>query len=419
MDYTKWTQCVYLTFFIVAVNLFIVGLISSTSLSGDLKIWQSNTNLNNELNWKDHRQPCMETIDKRLIVAEENLVMLIPSPISALGLITLLPDNVLLLFDDNRTENLEKNNNNVINCGLDDNQMHTSEIEDFVYTLDGYYKSWFNPYNWKSTLYASRQFDPHSHQIPCWQDSVEFGLDPISEEPLASAFKVDFNSFFNGSKTMNNMNIESSMTEINIRVSELRINNISYNNEQLAELLQSNEYGNKLFHNLDNENNGGDGVKNNEKPITIDHSSLNDNGYCTDDAGCLCGNEDKDTMARICSFVTTKQNDNQAIVNSNYDDELTCDDPIYSTGYCNKLCSSVLDIIIIPSMFQAKYLENFIDDELYAYDDTTMERHYMDKVHIVARRVYYNKFEVTFIDGDGVHGHELATKIQAEILKGN
>lgn len=378
------------------VGFFIVAdqakLISTTSIIGDTKLWIRDTDLINELNWKRHEPPCMDSMNRRIII-KERAAIAIPSRIRSLGQIV-LPDDGLLLFDDQDDRTL---GDTAGDCSANNSQTETSEQQDFVFTLDDYYMSWFNPANWNSALYNERLLDPHSHQIPCWQDKVELGFNQ-------SGFKISFNS--------NKMNTYIDDID-SIRISELSINKVNYDNEQLVQLMQSNEYHNLLFNvrreirNLNSER------AVNKDIIIIDPSSLNDNGYCTDDAGCICGNEEKRTMERICSFVSDSHS---------YDDNAaTCDDPIYSTGYCNKLCATVLDIFIMPSKFQAKYFENLISSELYAYDENLLERKYANKVHVVSRRVHDNKFEVTFLDkSSNSHGpaHELATSIQSHLLRG-
>lgn len=262
----------------------------------------------------------------------------------------------------------------------------TSEDDrnEFAFQPDSDLMSWFNPDNWVSALDTSYVDDwiPDSHMIPCNGDTVIFGQREAALWPTIEAtersktlsFKVNF-------KPSESKEISANISVNNLRVARLKIGDQFYNQDEFEQLVSSDVYENILF-----DFNAKSSVLKSDDEfaypahslLLIDESpyQLDGNWYCTEDAGCICGNEDTNVMETICSFHLPLDELDQP-----------CNDPIQSMGYCNKICATSLIVSMNPMKFSEKFMEDFLknqDDEM------------VNSVLAVGRRISDSRYEITF-----------------------
>lgn len=386
----------------------------------DTKYWMRTSEFIDRENWLDERKPCtlleQIQINERAVVsmgdsAFDTLINDGGSLESNLKDLSLPMDGALLLEQSTSYESNDELGSEIdkmfiqyLNLSgdcLDSDsvgQQHqgdeNSKLERFrfQFQIDSDDLSWFNPDNWLSEHGALLSHVPDSHSIPCIEDEVVFGdrglVRPAmsfsgNERADTLTFKVNFapSIYSNMIKAS-----RSSKRVGNLRVSKLKIGDQSYSQSEFNALVSSKEYENLLF-DFNNTNNllGSSDTDDLYEPVTnliiIDESSFikteHDFHVCLDEAGCVCGNEDSIVMDAICSFHLPLELD-----------ELPCHDPISSTGYCNKICGTSIIIIMDPSKFSEPFLNSvFIK---------LRESEGADHVELAPRRVYDNKYEITF-----------------------
>lgn len=371
----------------------------------DTKYWIKNTEFGERDNWRLHLKPC--TLIERIQINERAVISMGDS-LDALGgslesnirELVLPVDGILLLEEDTLNDSLDPMFVQYLNqsgdcfessdlnyeTGAGDGRFHFEPHSDDM--------SWFNPANWASSLNEDEIADwvPESHLVPCSEDIVVFGsrhatLTPViesNERAQLISFKINFRPSQMMQEQLSNISLPDG-----IRVSKLKIGEQTYNQQEFEQLINSNFYKNILFELSDNRSvlRSDSGIEYNpaHSLITIDETSIQADssyGLCLDEAGCLCGNEDANVMQIICSF--------------NYPlepDLLPCYDPIQASGYCNKICATVLTITMDPTKFSERFLANVMNKKL---EDDELFKHLNDNVFMGARRVDHNKYEVTF-----------------------
>jgi len=365
------------------------------SIPVDTKYWLGNTEFANRINWRNERKPC--TLLERVRLDEQSVVS-IGDSMDAFGSSIesgirdlCLAETGMLLLEENALAGREDPTfvsylNGSGDCIDDENGESL-----FAFKPNGDALSWFNPDNW-----ASESMDeevalwlPDSHRIPCSEDVVVFGASPkpiadSSNNSYTHSFKVNFESNWRISRQPDEVNLGRID---NIRVSKLKIGTQQYNQGDFERLVSSYEYRDILF----NFNSSSsllafdDGVESPiRSPLIIDESALQtgtDYELCLDEAGCMCGNEATIVMKAICSFTQTIE-----------EADLPCYDPVSSTGYCGKICASVITISMDPTKFNEKFVLSLLDS-LMSSDGTN---YFSANVFTGSRRTYDNKYEITF-----------------------
>lgn len=354
----------------------------------DTKIWVRSNEFGSPENWLEARKPC--SLIERVRVAESLVVSLdglSDALESNLGDLSLPNNGVILLNEGDQTTQMDstlKHFNEAMDCVADDQTISGSDEAKpfFEFSPNSDQLSWFNPDNWASfhDLPDSVDWIPESHRIPCTEDIVKFGHQPnqtspaMNDSPSAKTFKVNFRPSQWLSGSLNTAKISG-----DIRIAQLQIGNISYNQQQFERLVNSDPYKNLLFSFNDKLSVlSFMGRSNVETPISIDESSIHTETLsCLDEAGCLCGNEAPSRMKVICSFHEPVK-----------DDELACHDPISSSGYCNKVCASVILVTMDPDKFKESYIEQTLG---YLFSN---ER-YSSSLSAGFRRNLANSYEIT------------------------
>lgn len=378
----------------------------------DTKIWISSNELGLQHNWLDHRKPC--TLLERIKLMD-NLAVSLGDSMDSLGgaLESSIRDielaaNGLLLLEDNSDSSpadslFIKYLNSSGDCYDSDTlsqsslALPASEASNqivFEFRPESDRMSWFNPDNWASSLIGDdvMRWLPDSYRIPCVEDAVIFGkrLDSASdrnggdnahsannyqdqlEQQHANSFKVHFRPSSAASDELGNVKID------HIRVSKLTIGNQQYDTKDFERLIQSDVYKNILFQFNDSSSalKPVDGyTRVTDSVFFIDESSVKHNSQiCLDEAGCLCGNEQADRMKIICSF-------HEPIDPI----DLPCHDPVSSSGYCNKICASIITIIMDPNRFKVAFVSHAVGKFLDQFDNRTF---------VGAHRTHENKYEI-------------------------
>lgn len=263
--------------------------------------------------------------------------------------------------------------------------------------------SWFSPDNWRSEFNEGYIYPwiPDSHRIPCSRDTVVFGIrnstsnswkdSKSSDKPIS--FKVNFRpseATFDTSSSEASSDLQSNIKVDGLRVSKLFIGNYEYSQLDFQELINSDQYKDIIFLFNDSKSvlRAEDGsLYPSNSMLTIDESSFRLNSlynYCADEAGCLCGNENVNIMKAICSFSEPVQPDEQP-----------CYDPVTSSGYCNKICATVLTLSIDPTRFKEEFITSMLGDISLEFLDK--DKYYiLDKFLVAARRIKDRFYEITF-----------------------
>lgn len=262
----------------------------------------------------------------------------------------------------------------------------------FEFEPDSDDMSWFNPDSWESRRdEEAAGWTPESRTVPCSDDIVAFGHGSIwqsvtGERDKVASFKVNFRPSKASLETEPAGDASRTAQLVGTleptRVARLFIGEREYNQQEFDELINSQDYANLLFQfndsnsafrqNLWEFSSGG-------SALIIDETSIaSDGNFCIDEAGCLCGNERPEVMKVICSFHEPLR-----------DEDLPCHDPIYSPGYCNKVCATTLTITMDPSLFSERFVSSIIENFLL---DNSAAGFNM----AVPRRIDYNKYEIIF-----------------------
>lgn len=365
-------------------------------ISVDTKYWIRDTEFNERDNWQDSRKPC--TLLERININEQSVISMGNSLDTLSSILDsnikelILQQNSLILLEEDSLEDpadpmFIQYLNQSGDCFDSESYFDKPENEQvFQFAPDPDSMSWFNPSNWASYLNSDEYIHlPESHSIPCTEDVVVFGSRLLNfEQTLASSerastlsFKVNFRaSQYSDLADINNNSIT------NLRVAELKIGNQSYNQQEFEQLVNSDKYRNILFDFDGRQSEGGDELS--QPALVIDESSIQklaDYNLCIEEAGCICGNEDANIMKSICSF------------NLPIDPiQLPCHDPIYSTGYCNKICALVISISMDPTKFSERYISTLINSVVAEQSRLRSE---IDDTRFVGRRISNNKYEIT------------------------
>lgn len=392
----------------------------------DTKYWIRSTEFGERDNWLNQLRPC--TLFERIKMNEQSVVSM-GSSMDALGgsllnanniyELALAQNGVLLLEEDLPADPIESafidflklvgdcTDGDSVHLGADntaaeppngsggDGKRHLFEFEP-----DSDEMSWFNPENWASTPneFNIEEWIPESHQIPCSEDIVVFGdrqnlLAPIletGERDKTASFKVNFRpskaiSAANNSNNSDGKTKAPSNSIDSLRVSRLIIGERHYDQREFDNLVNSDDYRDILFQFNDSESAlrldlGGYSAVG--SPLIIDESSLvrdSSENMCLDEAGCLCGNEQPEVMQVVCSF-------HEPLT----DDDLPCHDPIYSAGYCNKICATSLTISMDPGKFSERFLSSNINKLIKDNKEVA------GSVLVGPRRIDVDKYEIVF-----------------------
>lgn len=370
-------------------------LLSKGSTYVDTRYWARDTEFGRKGNWANEKKPC--TLLERIQVNEEAVISVgdsfngIDGQVNSFDARELtLPMNSMLLLeeDSNLSEPIDPNYIDYLH-GLHDCWLGKDlpDVADHIFTFatDSDSMSWFNPENWESRLYPDHD-EPHyyllpdSYSIPCSDDTVVFGdrrfdLASIDTNELSKllSFKVNFKP--------SKWSVQSNTTEkiTNIRMGRLWIGDFQYNQTEFEQLLDL--YGNILF---DRSISGGEGLADQLVSLTIDDSSTEYLSHkCSENAGCICGNEDSQKMQAICSF-------NELI---DIEDQ-PCHDPLMSIGYCNNICATILTMSIDPTRFN----ELFLIDLAEEISTGLSIPDYYHEIACNPRRISDTRYEMNFIN---------------------
>lgn len=369
----------------------------------DTKYWLQDTEFGKQENWSNHKKPC--TLLERVEVVEEAVVSLGDSLDAIDGRLRsvdirefTLPMNGVLLFEEDSNindpvdPNYMKYLSNSYEC-WENKEQSDEDDQVFRFLPESDSMSWFNPDNWASALLSDvEHLIPDSHRVPCTQDIVVFGdrrYDLVtletSEQSKIMSFKVNFRP-----SSLLEKNVTSLDDVSHMRIARLIIGDNVYNQTEFEQLYEV--YGDTLFEIHNNRSILARGPTQTQSTLMIDESSLqlsldedHPHGRCNDEAGCLCGNESVDKLEAICSF-------NEPLK----DEDLPCHDPIASSGYCNKICATVLTFSIDPTKFSEGFLTSLTNDKLSGVSSISQES-FGASVVSVTRRVQDTRYEITFI----------------------
>lgn len=413
-------------------------LLRHPSLLVDTKYWIRNTEFGVRDNWRDQIKPCtilerIEFIEQAAISMGNSLDSLGGALESNLKELTLSMTGVLLLEEDTLNDQQADPSfflylNQSGDCFDSESNYHNTQIGDkikqkeenmfnepvFKFEPESDQMSWFNPENWRSELNEEEINDwiPDSHRIPCSEDIVVFGSRHIASEQILEAnergktvsFKVNFRpsqailGVSSTSSSSNQVSISSSDEIIDrnhdgnarvngLQVSRLLIGDTEYNQREFQQLISSKQFDNILFQFNDSRSvlKAGDGFAySTSSLLTLDESSVQSffgDSICSDEAGCLCGNENVNILKTICSFTYNLEPSDQP-----------CYDPIISSGYCSRICATVLTISMDPIKFKEKLLITTLGK---IYSDSGRPD-FVENVFSAPRRTSSNKYEITF-----------------------
>lgn len=365
------------------------------AMAVDTKIWLGNTELGERSNWRNGLMPCtlLERIqlNEKAVVSMGDVLDYLESSLESNGIreLGLARDGVLLLeedtlgdFDPSYVEFLNKVGQ-CFDSDLNNQQQQQQQQGEplFVFEPESDSMSWFNPANWLSSLLGepgsvAAELAPDSHRIPCSEDVVVLGSRSTANITLTGGERAQTLSF--------KVNFRASQAErqgraqlapiANVRVSKLRLGEHFYDQQQLDSLLRSPDYANLLFQLQGDPAN----LLQSATGLVIDPSSIDPSQeLCLEEAGCYCGNEQARVMDAICSFSQRLR-----------PDQLPCRDPISSSGYCDKICATVLTISMEPSKFKESFLINLIN--------TLVIQHDLGRMYVASRRTDISRFEITF-----------------------
>lgn len=402
------------------------------SLLVDTKYWIRNTEFGERDNWRDKTKPCnvlerIEFNEQAAISMGDSLDSLGGSLESNLKELILPMVGVLLLEEDTlNDQQLDPSFFQYLNQSGDcfDSELNHHKTRDgnqreqkseenmfnepiFKFEPESDHMSWFNPENWRSELNEEEINDwiPDSHRIPCSEDIVVLGSRRVALNQILEAnergktlsFKVNFRpsqATLDMSPTnqvsdeMLDHSHDNGDVKVNgLQVSRLIIGDTEYNQREFQQLINSKQYKNILFQFEDSKSvlKARDGsAYSTSSLLTLDESSVqsfHDFNICSDEAGCLCGNENVNIIKTICSFTDNIIPNDQP-----------CYDPITSSGYCSEICATVLTISMDPTKFKEKLLISTLNK---IYSDSEQPS-FAGNVFSAPRRTSNNKYEITF-----------------------
>lgn len=439
------------------------------SLLVDTKYWIRNTEFGERDNWRDKIKPCtlLEKIqfnEQAFISMGDSLDSLAGTLESNLKELTLSMTGILLLEEDTLNDQVDSmffqylnqsgdcfdsessNHNNLGDKKKEKEKENIYNERVFKFEPESDHMSWFNPENWRSELNEEEINDwiPDSHLIPCSEDIVVFGsrhtalnqMIEANERAKTMSFKVNFRPSQAAAEaatttasgpskvafsSADELLVDYADSKVDsLQVSKLLIGNTEYNQRQFQQLISSKQYENILFQFNDSKsalkaNGGGEFEYSTHSPLTLDESSVHsyfDYNICSDEAGCLCGNENVNIMKTTCSFTYKLQPSEQP-----------CLDPITSSGYCSKICATVLIINMDPIKFKEKLLISALNT-VFADNE---QSNFAENVLAAPRRTSNNKYEITFrhvpsdtIDYEATLGieHEFAQLVYQKLNNG-
>lgn len=392
-------------------------------LLADTKFWTRHNEFSDKINWRDKLKPC-SLLDS--IAINEESVISIGSPDDTYASLFesntnnfLLAANGLILLDEiEPTDSEDSLLKGYLNASGDCFSGELDPISiDRIYSFEPHSDqlSWFNPDNWASSLNEDHVSDwvPDANSIPCTEDIVVFGHifdDGLDDTELEGGgpvpFKVNFRPSLALSETFKNY--RNNLTISNIRVSKLKIGNTFYSQSDFDQLVKSSQYDNIMFefdHKLSllkpQTSKAWYGYQANNPLFSIDESSIQfdrEQNICLDEAGCMCGNEDAKVMSAICSFHEQLQPQDHP-----------CLDPISSSGYCNKICATIMTIYMDPIRFSEKYINSLVMQTIEAEPS---RGHFSSHIFVAARRTHHSIYEITIRLVPGLEGREATTSLE-------
>lgn len=352
----------------------------------DTKFWIQRNEFGLSENWLEGKKPC--SLSERIRISD-NLVVSLESSFDSLGGaissnvrdLTLANNGILLLEESDQDSLIDSLLEKYLKGEDSCHKSHDNEMI-FEFKPESDRTSWFNPDNWisESNDVSILPWIPDAYRIPCNGDKVVFGtkLGHVNSSKIVSSFAINFRP----SSALEPKNLIGPM---NIELNEFSIGDEHYNQDEFELLVSSKGFGNFLFNFNDNSSLLG------EKPIASmfyinpipqpsneDMDSFDVDPLDIHEAGRRCRNEASDRMQAICSF-------HEPIMPS----EEPCHDPIYSSGYCNPICATVITITMEPTMFKEAFIGHTINTKL------EQDERLVEETFVAARRIGLRRYEIT------------------------
>lgn len=405
------------------------------AITVDTMFWIGNTEFGERDNWRRRVKPC--TLLERIRINEQSVISMGDSMDALGGALEsnikdlVMPMNGMLLLEESSTsDSVDPLFIEYLNQSGDcfDSSQYSDATDPgflFEFELDSDQYSWFNPDNWRSAqmeLENGAHLIPESHMIPCNDDVVVFGSRRMAlkttiednERAETLTFKVNFRPSLALIEELNYTTANKDLEVGLLRVSKFKIGNQSYNQQELEQLTHSDQYENILFQFNDSWSllKVDDGFAYSvHSLLTIDESSIrteSDSEYCLDEAGCICGNENTNIMKAICSFRHPID-----------PDELPCYDPISSSGYCDKICATVLTINMDPTRFKESFIFHLMSELIRGAQ--ILPDNLSESSNMNLRRVSENKYEITlriaFEENDSDTDYQRGSDLEREFAE--